>query len=297
MAGSIMEYLAFCSDNAGGGTSTLVFHIAHALADLGRRALLVDLDPQSSLTAMCVPEQRLEELWPDDSEHPCTIAGALTLAAEPHVEPLRDGLGLVAGDFQLARWEGPLSTAWTHAPASDRSAPNAIATLVGMMLHAARLFAADVVLVEVGPGLGAINRTALTVADHVVIPLAPDPFGLQGLRALGPTLATWRMSQATWPCEAPLAGLASFFRRAEPLGYVVMQTAMHLRRPVSAHERWMRRIPDAYHRFMVGGSSIPASIDEDPHCLGTMRHHDGLALLARDAKLAPDDLGGSGRAV
>ena len=47
-------------------------------------------------------------------------------------------------------------------------------------------------LVDVGPNLGAINRAAPVAADHVVVPLAPDLFSLQGLRNLGPTLRRWR---------------------------------------------------------------------------------------------------------
>ena len=44
------------------------------------------------------------------------------------------------------------------------------------------------VLVDVGPSLGAINRSALIATDFVVVPLAADLFSRQGLRNLGPTL-------------------------------------------------------------------------------------------------------------
>jgi chromosome partitioning protein len=50
------------------------------------------------------------------------------------------------------------------------------------------------VLIDVGPNLGAINRAALLAADFVVTPLAPDLFSIQGLRNLGPTLEGWRHS-------------------------------------------------------------------------------------------------------
>ncbi len=52
--------------------------------------------------------------------------------------------------------------------------------------------AANVILVDLGPNLGAINRAALIAADFVAIPPAPDLFSLQGLRNLGPTLRRWR---------------------------------------------------------------------------------------------------------
>ena len=54
--------------------------------------------------------------------------------------------------------------------------------------YAAGAWDADVGLIDVGPNLGAINRAALIATDHVVIPLAPDLFSLQGLKNVGPTL-------------------------------------------------------------------------------------------------------------
>jgi len=51
---------------------------------------------------------------------------------------------------------------------------------------------ADLVLIDVGPNLGAINRAALISADYVVVPLGADLFSLQGLQNLGPALIYWR---------------------------------------------------------------------------------------------------------
>jgi cellulose biosynthesis protein BcsQ len=46
------------------------------------------------------------------------------------------------------------------------------------MLSASEKTRADLVLVDVGSNLGAINRAALIASDHVVIPLAPDLFSV-----------------------------------------------------------------------------------------------------------------------
>ena len=50
----------------------------------------------------------------------------------------------------------------------------------------ARQCGARIVLVDVGPSLGAINRSALIATDFVIVPLAADLFSRQGLRNLGP---------------------------------------------------------------------------------------------------------------
>jgi|GEM_PF-1111390 len=57
---------------------------------------------------------------------------------------------------------------------------------------AARRVEADLILADVGPNLGAINRSVLIGSDFVVIPLGADLFSLQGLKNLGPTLRSWR---------------------------------------------------------------------------------------------------------
>jgi chromosome partitioning protein len=62
--------------------------------------------------------------------------------------------------------------------------------------EAAQRHAADLVLIDVGPNLGAINRAALVASSHVVVPVAPDLFSLQGLKNLGPTLCAWRADLA-----------------------------------------------------------------------------------------------------
>ena len=101
-----MMRVAFFNNKGGIGRTTLVYHLAHMMADQGLRPLILDLDPQSNLTSMCISEERLEdEFWPESSDHTRTILGCIRPLlqglgdlAEPHVEDLREGLAIVAGD-------------------------------------------------------------------------------------------------------------------------------------------------------------------------------------------------------
>ena len=47
---------------------------------------------------------------------------------------------------------------------------------------------ARIILIDVGPNLGALNRAALICAEHVILPLAADLFSIQGMENLGPRL-------------------------------------------------------------------------------------------------------------
>ena len=50
--------------NKGGvGKTTLVYHIAWMMKELGKKVLAADLDPQANLSSMFLDEERLETLW------------------------------------------------------------------------------------------------------------------------------------------------------------------------------------------------------------------------------------------
>lgn len=286
-----MSRIAFFSHKSGVGNTTLVFHVAHALADQGRRVLLVDLDPQSNLTAMCLSEERLEALWPQEGEHSDTVLGCLGPIVrghgdiqEPEVQPITERIGLLAGDLGLSGFGGKLSDAWPRALDRDEGAFRTLSAFDRMTTRAREKHSADIVLFDIGPNLGAINRAALIATDHVVTPLAPDLFSMEGLRSLGPTLAEWRASWNERVLRNPGSNLSLPAGRMRPLGYVVMQAAMRLSKPVQAYERGLARMPAEYHRSVLGDVAAGLTTATDPWCLGTMRHYQSLILLARDAQ-------------
>ncbi len=286
-----MTPLAFFNNKGGVGKTTLVYHLAHMFVARGRRVLLVDLDPQSNLTAMCLSEERLEELWPAGEEHARTVLGAVRPIMRgigdletPHVEELRPGLGLVPGDLGLSTFEDKLSDAWARALDKDEAAYRALSAFHRMCLRGAEAHGADLVLIDVGPNLGAINRAALLATAHVITPLAPDLFSMQGLRNLGPTLLDWRRSWQDRLQRSPDGGLELPEGRMNPLGYLIMQTGMRLSRPVKAYQRWVRRMPVEYHENLLQAPGFDTPAEEDPHCLGVMRHYQSLMPLSQDAR-------------
>jgi chromosome partitioning protein len=145
---------------------------------------------------------------------------------------------------------------------------------------------ADVVLVDVGPSLGAINRSALIATDFVVVPLGADLYSLQGLRNLGPTLRRWRdewkRRLANWTDPAfalPVGQMA-------PIGYIVQQHGVRLQRPVAAYDRWVRRTPAEYAVSVLGRGGTPSDLDpeQDPNRIATVKHYRSLVPLGQDAR-------------
>lgn len=286
-----MKAIAFFNNNAGVDRTSLVYHLAWMYADLGAPVVVADLDPQAALTGMFLDDDRIEALWPD-AEHASTVYGALQPLLEgtgdistPHVEDIADNIGLLVGDLALATAEDELTSQWPDCLDRKPRAFRVISAFWRVIHQAAEAREARLVLIDVGPNLGAINRAALIAAEHVVIPVAPDLYSLQGLRNLGPTLRRWREQWAERCICNPVDDLQIPFDTMRPAGYVVMQHAVRLDRPVKAYDRWMSRIPAVYGQAVMNETApAPAAVSADPHCLATLKHYRSLMPLAEEAR-------------
>ncbi len=306
-----MRTVAFFNNKGGVGKTTLAYHLAALIADRGETVLAVDLDPQANLTSMFLEEDRLNDLWPD-GEHPLTIFGALRPIIRglgdvdvPHVERITEHLGLLVGDLALSTFEDKLSEAWPRCHNRDEAAFRTMTAFHRGMRHAAGALGAEWVLIDVGPNLGAINRAALIASDHVVTPLCPDLFSLQGLQNLGPALRSWRDTWRELRTKNPDPALDLPAGRIAPLGYVVMQHGLRDNRPPKAYQRWIDRFPATYREAVLDRPPEPGvAAADDPYCLAMLKHYRSLmpmAMLARKPVFAlkPADgaIGAHGEAV
>ena len=275
--------------NGGVEKTSIVYHLAWMYSDLGIRVVAADLDPQANLTAAFLEEDRLEELWPD-GDHPLSIFGSIQPLlrgigdiADPHLENIEENLGILIGDLGLSGFEDELSSVWPDCMDRKERAFRVISAFWRIMQKAALNHQADIILMDLGPNLGAINRAALISANYVVVPLSPDLFSLQGLRNLGPTLRRWREEWNERIGKNPV-DLKLPSGSMKPVGYIVMQHSVRLDRPVKAYDRWIERIPDVYRNAVLGqpGESN-ISVGDDPHCLALLKHYRSLMPLAQEA--------------
>ncbi len=283
-----MISIAFFNNKGGVGKTSLVYHCAWMLTGMGKRVLAVDLDPQSNLSIMALDVDRLEALWPDE-EHPQTLYGAVAPlfggtgdVSEAHIEPLTEGLGLLVGDLALSRIEDDLSTEWPRCLEGRERAFRVTTAFWRVLRNAAKRHRADLVLIDVGPNLGAINRAALVAASHVVVPVAPDLFSLQGLRNLGPMVGQWRKTwQAALPQASPAVGEMPQ-GDMRPCGYVLMQNAERLGRPTKASARWQERLAQGYRESVLGQWCL--SEQPDPNQIQRIKHYRSLMPIAMEAR-------------
>ncbi len=307
-----MKTIAFFNNKGGVGKTSLVYHLAWMYAELGLNVVAADLDPQANLTSMFLAEERLEELWPD-GDHPDTVFGAIRPILEgtgdvtpPHVEAVDERVGLVVGDLALATSEDELNSQWSKCLDRHARAFRVMSAFWRILEAASHEREASLVLVDVGPNLGAVNRAVLIAAHHVVIPLAPDLYSLQGLKNLGPTLRRWREEWGERQPRNPVEGLSLPTGAMDPAGYVVMQHGVRLSKAVKAYDRWMARIPEVYRTAVLDRAmgEAPPKVQDDAECLAALKHYRSLMPLAQEARkpmfllrAADGALGGHANAV
>jgi cellulose biosynthesis protein BcsQ len=289
-----MNTIAFFNNKGGVGKTSMVYHLAWMCRDIGRSVLAVDLDPQSNLTSIFLEESEVESLWPD-GKHPKTILGSV----EPLIESLGDiadpetiriasNLSVLAGDLGLSEFEDRVSDAWGKClddkPPIAGDGFRVITAFHRVMERAAESCDAGLVLMDVGPNIGAMNRAALVAADFVVIPLGADLFSLQGLRNLGPTLRDWRTGWQTRRKGRIPPGLSMPSGRMQPLGYVLLNPSVRENRPVKSYLKWANRIPGIYSRDVLEEKPRTVTVEEDPNRLAMLKHFKSLMPMAQDAR-------------
>ncbi len=290
--------IAFFNNKGGVGKTSLVYHLAWMYSNLGLRVLAVDLDPQANLSAAFLDEDRLEEIWEGKSA-PNTIFRCVQplirgtgdiVAPQLEIIPWEssvndENLALLVGDLSLSGFEDELSAEWPGCLDRKERSFRVISAFYRLIQSAAVSHQADIVLADLGPNLGAINRAALIACEAVVVPLSPDLFSLQGLKNLGPTLKRWREEWQERVAKNPASDLSLPPGKMQPLGYIVLQHSVRLDRPVKAYQRWIERIPAVYREavlFQERENSIPLP-KEDPYCLGLLKNYQSLMPMAQEA--------------
>jgi cellulose biosynthesis protein BcsQ len=191
--------LVLFNHKGGVGKTTLTVNLAHALVDAGKRVLLVDTDPQCSMSSFFLEEQFLDKML-DESESPAgaTIWSALKPVSEgtgglAPIDPvvLRDGLFLAVGDIRLAEFENSLSECWNLCLSRNRRGYICTAALSKLVDALASSTQADFVFFDAGPNIGPLNRAVVLDCTHFIVPAACDLFSTRALKTLGYALSDW----------------------------------------------------------------------------------------------------------
>ena len=161
----------FCVANQKGGVgkTTTTLNLAAGLAKLGRRVLVVDLDPQGNATMGAGIDKRALEL----SVYDVLLENA-TLAEVRQPSP-KGGFDVVGANRELAGAEIEL----VALERRDRRLRSALAASVGTY---------DFVLIDCPPSLSLLTLNGLSSAHGVIVPMQCEYFALEGLSDLVNTI-------------------------------------------------------------------------------------------------------------
>lgn len=289
--------LTFFNNKGGVGKTSLIYHLAWMFASLRKRVVIVDIDPQANLTAAFLDEDKIETIWNGASQSstiyqcvkPLTSVGDIS---EPNLQCVATDLYLLPGDVNLSSYEDALSSEWPNSMGDNNlyRPMRILSSFWQVMQMAASKVEADIILVDIGPNLGAINRSVLLATDYVVIPLGADLFSLQGLKNLGPTLRSWKnlwqKRLENWNSNSEKSSYPGFLLpqgKMEPIGYLCQQHGVRLDRPVQAYDKWVQRIPETYRQSVLNeAANNHVKQEDDPYCLATIKHYRSLVPMAQE---------------
>lgn len=162
--------IAMCNQKGGVGKTTTTINLAAALAEYGRRVLIVDFDPQGAASAgLGINSQDLD----------LTIYNLLLGSQQSIVDAIQptgvDGLDLVPANIDLSAAEVQL----VNEVAREQALTRALRPVTDDY---------DVILIDCQPSLGLLTVNALTAAHGVMIPLEAEFFALRGVALLIDTI-------------------------------------------------------------------------------------------------------------
>jgi chromosome partitioning protein len=170
--------IAITNQKGGVGKTTTTINLGAALAERGRRVLIIDLDPQGNAsTGLGIDSQdravsTYDLLFPaDDSASPILPTGVAHLSIIPA------NADLASADLQLSSQAGRMLALRSALQRPDISEA-----------------AYDYVLIDCPPSLNLLTLNALVASDAVLIPLQAEFFALEGLSQLMLTVRTVRQN-------------------------------------------------------------------------------------------------------
>ncbi len=266
-----MKAISIFNNKGGVGKTTLLCNLAAYLHKyLGQNVLVIDGDPQCNTTTYALDEDQFMSVYYEPTEF--TIADI--------IPPLEDGQGyvsefnaiksnyfgfdLIPGNPKFASCEDFLASEWKDVKSSDLRGIKSTMLFVHFLTLCLEY---DYVFFDMGPSLGAINRSILLASDYFITPMSTDVFSLLALENIGSSIGSWsdlfnKGLNGLDPSKRESISNLKNVCDIKFLGYVeqqyIMKTVGTTKRAVRAYEEILKKIPDKIKKNII----IPINGDE-----------------------------------
>lgn len=217
-----MKIISIFNNKGGVGKSTLTFHLAHALGEIGKKVLIVDADPQCNVTLYGLDVETMHSIWESETTYIDTLGfeearkkdeeyekkiqevrtlhfllkpteeGTGEIETLPPLKELNDNVFLLPGRLSLHSFEEAIASRWSDAFVGNPLAIRTISRLRVIVEEYASLYNIDYVLYDTSPSIGILNKIIISTSDALLTPCNADMFSLYGIRNIGGALEIWR---------------------------------------------------------------------------------------------------------
>jgi cellulose biosynthesis protein BcsQ len=196
-----MKVITFFNNKGGVGKTTTIINLASFLSiEKQKNVLVVDLDPQSNTTQAILPEEAWLEFYdPQIVSRRSTIydyfkdmeegdANFIDISVPVSSSENEYKVSLIPGHPKLSIIDDTMSKSWSETQSGDKGAIRKLNWLNQLKKNNDQF---DYIFIDVGPSLGALNRSALLNSDFFLTPMASDIFSLLGISNIGDWIERW----------------------------------------------------------------------------------------------------------
>lgn len=239
--------------NHKGGVSktTTTFNLGWAMADRGKRVLIVDGDPQCNLTGTVLGFDGVEDFArfykksPGANISDClapVFLGSGSLQPASITDTPHPNLFLLAGNIELAENETQISVALSTSSAIPalQNIPGAVCSLLRATAKENNI---DAVIVDMSPSVGALNQCFLMGSDYFIVPTSPDYYCNQAISSLSRVLPRWNEGVGTFRKES-----LKYPFPAEPpkfCGIISQRYRPRVGKPARSFQEWINTIKES----------------------------------------------------
>lgn len=195
-----MKVITFFNNKGGVGKTTTIVNLASYLqTHKSKKLLLLDLDPQSNSTQAIIPEDEWLNFYGEKAAQKTIYDyfrkienGDSDLCLQPvPVSRLSNkyNIDLIPGHPNLSIIDDLMSRYWAETQGGEKGPIRRLNWLNQLKSFYSDQY--DYIFIDVGPSLGALNRSALLNSDYFITPMASDIFSLLGVKNIAEWMGRW----------------------------------------------------------------------------------------------------------
>lgn len=304
-----MKTITFFNNKGGVGKTTLAVNLAsYYKIHLEKKILFMDLDPQANSTQSVLDEDKWLEIYgPNNVRHSIFYFFEDILAGDSNIKEgnisidqsdSRYGFDLIPGHPKLSFIEDIFSDAWNRCSSGDLGGFRKSNWLNSIKKRYRDSY--DYLFIDLGPSLGALNRTVLLNTDYFITPMGADIFSILGIDNISSWMEDWQrlynagLSNLKTKCSTDYSKMVCKYNlNDEPglttkfIGFSIQQYVTKMfatgQRPIKAYDEIISQMPSKIVNQLK--SFIKETLTEDDLLLGNIPFLYSIVPLSQTNKV------------